>query len=127
LGVGGAAAGGAKADRVAAAEAALTAALSSSSRSAAVASHSSSTSASSCASLLAFADTGSGIKPENLARLFEPYHTTKPGGHGLGMMVVQRILREHGGQIAVESNPGRGTTVTLQFPLKQRRVRLLKS
>jgi signal transduction histidine kinase len=77
--------------------------------------------------LLAFADTGSGIKPENLARLFEPYHTTKPGGHGLGMMVVQRILREHGGQIAVESNPGRGTTVTLQFPLKQRRVRLLKS
>ena len=77
--------------------------------------------------LLAFADTGSGIKPENLARLFEPYHTTKPGGHGLGMMVVQRILREHGGQIVVESDPGRGTTVTLQFPLKQRRVRLLKS
>lgn len=77
--------------------------------------------------LLAFADNGSGIKPENLARLFEPYHTTKPGGHGLGMMVVQRILREHGGQIVVESDPGRGTTVTLQFPLKQRRVRLLKS
>lgn len=76
---------------------------------------------------LAFSDTGSGIKPEDLARLFEPYHTTKPGGHGLGMMVVQRIMREHGGQIAVESNPGRGTTVTLQFPLKHRRVRLLGS
>jgi signal transduction histidine kinase len=74
---------------------------------------------------LAFADNGSGIKPEDLARLFEPYHTTKPGGHGLGMMVVQRILRAHGGQIAVESRAGRGTTVTLQFPLKQRRVRLL--
>ena len=77
--------------------------------------------------LLAFADTGSGIKPEHLARLFEPYHTTKPGGHGLGMMVVQRILREHGGQIVVESDSHRGTTVTLQFPLKQRRVRLLRS
>lgn len=74
---------------------------------------------------LAFADNGSGIKPEDLARLFEPYHTTKPSGHGLGMMVVQRILRAHGGQIAVESNPGKGTTVTVQFPLKQRRVKLL--
>lgn len=74
---------------------------------------------------LAFKDNGSGIKPEDLARLFEPYHTTKPTGHGLGMMVVQRIMRAHGGQIAVESNPGRGTMVTLQFPLKQRRVKLL--
>ena len=74
---------------------------------------------------LAFADNGSGIKPEDLARLFEPYHTTKPTGHGLGMMVVQRIMRAHGGQIAVESNPGKGTTVTLHFPLKQRRVKLL--
>lgn len=74
---------------------------------------------------LAFADNGGGIKPEDLARLFEPYHTTKASGHGLGMMVVQRIMRAHGGHIAVESNPGRGTTVTLQFPLKQRRVKLL--
>ncbi len=77
--------------------------------------------------LLAFTDSGTGIKPEDLARLFEPYHTTKPGGHGLGMLVVQRIMRAHGGQIAVESNPGHGTTVTLQFPLKNRRVRLLGS
>ena len=76
---------------------------------------------------LAFADTGSGIRPEDLGRLFEPYHTTKTGGHGLGMMVVQRIMAAHGGQIAVESSPGEGTTVTLQFPLKYRRVRLLQS
>ena len=76
---------------------------------------------------LAFSDTGSGIKPEDLARLFEPYHTTKPGGHGLGMMVVQRIMAAHGGRIAVESRPGEGTTVTLQFPLKHRRVRLLQN
>lgn len=76
---------------------------------------------------LAFSDSGSGIKPEDLARLFEPYHTTKTGGHGLGMMVVQRIMAAHGGQIAVQSKPGEGTTVTLQFPLKTRLVRLLGS
>ena len=71
-------------------------------------------------------DTGSGIKQEDLVKLFQPYHTTKQGGHGLGLMIVQRIMREHGGQIGVESNPGVGTVVTLQFPLKNRRVRLLQ-
>ncbi len=75
---------------------------------------------------LAFADNGSGIKPEDMARLFEPYHTTKPAGHGLGMMVVQRIMRAHGGLIGVESKAGQGTVVTLQFPQKHRRVKLLR-
>jgi len=74
---------------------------------------------------LLFGDSGAGIKAEDLARLFEPYHTTKPGGHGLGLMIVQRIMREHGGQIGVESKEGRGTVVTLQFPRKDRRVRML--
>lgn len=74
---------------------------------------------------LLFGDSGSGIKPGDLARLFEPYHTTKPGGHGLGLMIVQRIMREHGGQIGVESKEGLGTVVTLQFPRKDRRVRML--
>ncbi|MDB6095226.1 MAG: sensor signal transduction histidine kinase [Verrucomicrobia bacterium] len=74
---------------------------------------------------LLFGDSGAGIKPEDLVRLFEPYHTTKPGGHGLGLMIVQRIMREHGGQIGVESKEGRGTVVTLQFPRKDRRVRML--
>jgi len=75
---------------------------------------------------LAFTDTGVGIAPEDLPRIFQPYFSTKGGGHGLGMMIVQRILRGHGGQIGLESQPGRGTTVTLQFPLKDRRVRLLE-
>ncbi len=75
---------------------------------------------------LAFTDTGVGIAPEDLPRVFQPYFSTKGGGHGLGMMIVQRILRGHGGQIGLESQPGRGTTVTLQFPLKDRRVRLLE-
>ena len=57
---------------------------------------------------LLFGDSGAGIKPEDLARLFQPYHTTKPGGHGLGLMIAQRIMREHGGQIGIESREGVG-------------------
>ncbi|PAW73331.1 MAG: PAS domain-containing sensor histidine kinase [Opitutia bacterium Tous-C4FEB] len=74
---------------------------------------------------LLFGDSGSGIKQEDLVRVFQPYHTTKPGGHGLGLMIVQRILREHGGQVGIESKEGVGTVVTLQFPRKDRRVRML--
>jgi two-component system, sporulation sensor kinase E len=75
---------------------------------------------------LLFGDNGSGIKQEDLVKLFQPYHTTKQGGHGLGLMIVQRIMREHGGQVGVESNPGKGTVVTLQFPQKNRRVKMLR-
>jgi two-component system, sporulation sensor kinase E len=74
---------------------------------------------------LLFGDSGVGIKQDDLARMFQPYHTTKPGGHGLGLMVVQRIMREHGGQVGLESKEGVGTVVTLQFPRKDRRVRML--
>lgn len=76
---------------------------------------------------LLFADSGSGIKQEDLVRLFQPYQTTKAGGHGLGLMIAQRIMREHGGQIGLESKEGVGTIVTLQFPRKDRRVRMLHS
>jgi two-component system, sporulation sensor kinase E len=76
---------------------------------------------------LMFGDTGSGIKQEDLVRLFQPYYTTKTGGHGLGLMIAQRIMREHGGQIGLESKEGLGTVVTLQFPRKDRRVRMLQS
>ena len=76
---------------------------------------------------LLFGDNGAGIKPADLARLFEPYHTTKPGGHGLGLMIVQRIMRAHGGHAGIESKEGVGTVVTLQFPRKDRRVRMLKA
>ena len=76
---------------------------------------------------LLFGDSGAGIKQDDLVRMFQPYHTTKPGGHGLGLMIVQRIMREHGGQVGLESKEGVGTIVTLQFPRKDRRVRLLPS
>lgn len=75
---------------------------------------------------LLFGDTGSGIKQEDLVRLFQPYHTTKSGGHGLGLMIVQRIMRDHGGHIGIESKESVGTLVTLQFPRKDRRVRMLQ-
>lgn len=71
------------------------------------------------------ADTGVGIKTEDLSRLFSPYHTTKSGGHGLGLMIVQRIMRDHGGHVGIESKEGVGTVVTLQFPQRHRRVKML--
>lgn len=74
---------------------------------------------------VALADTGTGIKAEDLAKLFQPYHTTKVSGHGLGLMIVQRIVRDHGGRVGIESKEGIGTVVTLQLPQKHRRVRML--
>lgn len=72
------------------------------------------------------ADDGVGIDEEELASVFQPYKSNKKGGHGLGMMVCQRIMREHGGQIGIDSRKGTGTVVTLQFPQKHRRIRLLE-
>ena len=75
---------------------------------------------------VAIADTGAGIKATDMAKLFSPYHTTKQSGHGLGLTIVERIMRDHGGHIGIESKESVGTVVTLQFPQKHRRVRMLK-
>jgi two-component system sensor histidine kinase HydH len=61
-------------------------------------------------------DTGSGIPPEDMPRLFTPLRTTKPQGTGLGLFVVQQIVEAHGGTLAVESACGVGTTFTLTLP-----------
>jgi len=74
---------------------------------------------------VSFIDTGHGIAPEHIGRVFEPYFTTKTEGTGLGLMIVQRIVREHGGTLDVESDIGRGTTVRLKLPLTEKRTRLL--
>jgi two-component system, sporulation sensor kinase E len=74
-----------------------------------------------------FEDSGIGIDPDDLGRIFEPYHTTKSEGSGLGLMVVQRIVQDHGGQIEIESKQGRGTRFTVLLPLTEKRVRLLSS
>ena len=74
---------------------------------------------------LLFGDSGSGIRHEDMVNLFQPYYTTKSGGHGLGLMFVKRIMRMHGGQVGIESQQGLGTIITLQFPRKDRRIRML--
>lgn len=61
-------------------------------------------------------DTGDGISVENLPRIFEPLYTTKPGGTGLGLYIVQEIMAAHEGRVTVESVRGEGTTFTLILP-----------
>ena len=75
--------------------------------------------------VLEVADTGVGISADKLTRVFDAYYTTKADGNGLGLLIVLRILRAHGGRVDVASAHGKGTTVTLRFPQKHRRVRLL--
>ncbi len=75
---------------------------------------------------IAFTDSGRGISPDDIGHLFEPYHTTKPDGTGLGLMIVQRIVRDHGGEVEVRSEPGVGTTISIFLPLDERRIRLLE-
>jgi two-component system, sporulation sensor kinase E len=73
------------------------------------------------------ADTGGGIPPDQANRIFEPFYTTKKKGTGLGLMIVQRIVRAHGGRIELESHVGRGTTFRLWLPLHERRPKLLEA
>ena len=75
---------------------------------------------------LRFGDSGSGISQDSLSRIFEPYHTTKKVGTGLGLMIVERIMREHGGQVGIDSKEGVGTVVTLEFPKQNRKFRMLE-
>ena len=62
------------------------------------------------------ADTGIGIPKEEIQRVFDPYFTTRPSGTGLGLAIVHKIVEAHGGEVRIESEPGRGTTVTLLLP-----------
>ncbi len=76
---------------------------------------------------IAFTDTGKGIAADELGRVFEPYRTTKAKGTGLGLMIVQRIIEEHGGEIELASKPGEGTCFKIRLPRSERRVRMLKT
>jgi signal transduction histidine kinase len=67
---------------------------------------------------LAVSDTGPGIPRDRLPRVFEPFYSGKPNGSGLGLTIAERIVSAHGGRIEIDSEPGRGTRVTLLFPLE---------
>lgn len=74
---------------------------------------------------LSVSDNGSGIKPEDLSHIFEAYFTTKQTGNGLGLMIVERIVREHGGALSVDGGDGTGATFTISLPRRGRRVKVL--
>ena len=71
-------------------------------------------------------DNGAGISPELMGSLFEPFRSGRKSGTGLGLLIVRRIVRDHGGEIEVESEEGEGTTVRLYFPIVEKRVRLIE-
>jgi PAS domain S-box-containing protein len=72
-----------------------------------------------------FADTGGGMTQKAMARIFEPYFTTKQSGSGLGLMITQRIVRAHGGEVVIESDPGNGLKITIRLPRHDRQVQML--
>jgi PAS domain S-box-containing protein len=72
-------------------------------------------------------DCGGGIPQDQINRIFEPFYTTKKKGTGLGLMIVQRIVRAHNGRIELDSQVGRGTTFRIWLPLHERKPRLLEA
>jgi two-component system, sporulation sensor kinase E len=77
--------------------------------------------------VLQFIDTGGGMSAEKLSRVFQPYFTTKPSGTGLGLLIVRRIVREHGGELYIESSEGKGFTLTIRLPYIDKRIRMLEA
>ena len=75
--------------------------------------------------LISISDNGTGIPPENMGSLFEPYRTTKTSGTGLGLLIVRRIIREHGGEIEIKSQPEQGTSILIHLPHTAPSPRLL--
>lgn len=73
------------------------------------------------------ADTGGGIPQEQINQIFQPFYTTKKMGSGLGLMIVQRIVRDHGGRIELDSHVGKGTTFRIHLPSHERKPKLLEA
>jgi signal transduction histidine kinase len=70
-------------------------------------------------------DTGTGISEENISKIFEPYFTTSESGTGLGLTLVFKIIKEHQGEITVESSPGKGAKFEIILPVPQKATRML--
>ena len=67
--------------------------------------------------MISVRDTGTGIAPEDLSRIFDPFFTSKTQGSGLGLTTVNRIVSDHGGEVKVSSVPGKGTEVEIFLPV----------
>jgi two-component system, sporulation sensor kinase E len=74
---------------------------------------------------ITFMDSGGGISPDYMSKIFEPYFSTKASGTGLGLLIVRRIVREHGGEIDLTSVEGKGLTFTIRLPMQNRTARML--
>jgi signal transduction histidine kinase len=74
---------------------------------------------------ISLCDTGIGISKENLAKIFEPYFTTKETGTGLGLTQVYKIIREHEGEIVVDSEPGTGAEFKIILPIPQKEMHMI--
>ena len=70
--------------------------------------------------LVEFVDTGQGMSPDVLEKSLQAFYSTKPGGSGLGLAICQKIMEVHGGEIRVQSEPQKGTRVTLMFKVPGR-------
>jgi signal transduction histidine kinase len=68
---------------------------------------------------LSVRDTGCGIPPDRMARIWEPYVTYKSGGTGLGLAIARQTILAHDGDVSADSEPGKGTTIRFRFPIKQ--------
>ena len=75
---------------------------------------------------ISLTDTGCGIPQEQIKQIFEPYYTTKEKGSGLGLMIVQRIVRDHDGRLELTSHGSKGATFRIWLPKEERMPRLLK-
>ena len=72
-----------------------------------------------------FTDSGSGISPDKITRIFDPFKSFRPGGTGIGMMIIQKVLRNHGAKIELQTIPEKGTALIVVFPRAGDRVRML--
>ena len=74
---------------------------------------------------LGFADSGKGVNVQELSMMFEPFASFKKGGNGLGMMIIERVVRAHGAELLLDTAPDKGMNITISFPREGKRVRLL--
>ena len=76
--------------------------------------------------VVTISDTGKGIDPDQIKKIFEPFYTTKETGSGLGLLIVERVVRQHGGWVEVSSKKGTGTTFRISLPSSEKRTRMLE-